>query len=468
MRGSGRLRAALVLVSVSLLSTAATGDEANARTAAWKRTDLRPVSQPKAVGDRLVLYAAADPGLRMIALSGRTGSTVWSDSATPSLNASGESPTVSTIGGRVVYMRPAVGSVTELVARDVATGRVAWRVPGSFTSWPDACPEGVAAVCVTGFLLWQKRQSYLLTIDARNGKVRAIATLAKKPGGRGVAPGLFDPGARSPELLVAAQSSRVVWRQPLRKVFPLEGSSTDWGWNFDRIERHGLFIGSPGWAPATRTSSRFVVDVSRSMTAGFRISDGSAVWRSRGTTYRCFYLPCPGQAGAGAPSVGVRFRERGTITATRQRPDPVASRDASVVVEGFDPRTGRTLWTFDAGREIGLLSRRYVPPQLDATTIVLRDERGGRFAVDLSTGSKRSVPPSTRGWCRQPTRYTMRTPGGPPRTYVGRPALFACSVAGRRSSASRTPAFVGEIGARVGPLVVWSEPRAVVSAPQGG
>jgi outer membrane protein assembly factor BamB len=462
------LRAAVVLVSVGLVSTPAAGDEANARAAAWKRTDLKPVSQPSAVGDRLVLYAAAPPGLRLIAVSGRTGSTLWSVAATPSLNARGEAPTVMTSGGTVIYMRPAVGGVTELVARDVATGRDLWRVPGLFTSWPEACPESPAAVCVTGSLLWQKRQTYLLSLDAGNGETRAIATLGKRSGGRRIAPGLFDPGARSPELLLAAQSSRVTWRQPLGNVFTLQGSSTDWGWNFDRIERHGLFVGSPGWAPRSRTSSRIVVDVSRSITAGFRIRDGAVAWRSRGTTYRCTYLPCPGQEDAGAPSVGVRFRESGTVTATRQRPKPVASRGAKVVVEGFDPHTGRTLWTFDAGREIGLLSRTYEAPQLDATTVVLRDERQRRFAVDLSTGSKRSVPPSTRGWCRESTRYTSRRTGGSPVTWAGRDALFPCTVAGRRSSVGRAPAFVGEIGARVGSLVVWSERSAVVGAPQGG
>src|SRR5437016_3628478 len=81
--------------------------------------------------------------------------------------------------------------------------------------------------------------------------------------GREIGPGLYDPGQRKPELLEASRGSSIGWRERLATVFPPAGASTDYGWNFDRYNRLGLFIGGPGWAPLKQTSSAATLDLSR-------------------------------------------------------------------------------------------------------------------------------------------------------------------------------------------------------------
>src|SRR5262249_37039034 len=83
----------------------------------------------------------------------------------------------------------------------------------------------------------------------------------------------------------------------LASVFPAPGLSTDNGWDFDRVPAAGLFVGSVAGPPVSSTGSSATIDLSRVMTAGFRISDGTAVWRDAGTLYACGWLPCPGGGG---------------------------------------------------------------------------------------------------------------------------------------------------------------------------
>jgi PQQ-like domain len=349
--------ALVFLLAAGVVLSAGAGGAATG-AAGWRRLDLDPVSQPAAVAGRFVVYVARRDGLGVVALDARTGSTVWSAKASPSGDAPGEAPVLAVVGRRVVFFAPAgTPGFARLVARDARTGRVLWRSGrGAFTAWPSVCPDDAAAICVS---LTAREGTVALRFDAERGRPRAGPLLSSKFGGRELAPGLFDPGGRKPERLLATRGTRRAWARPLAAVFPLAGASTDWGWNFDRVTRAALYVGSPGWPPIRRSGGRVTFDLARSMTAGFRIRDGGVVWRSHGT-YLCGYVHCPGahaggasssaDAESGGPSVGVRLRATGTISGVPGKgAQPVASPDARAVLEGFDPRNGRTRWTFDVG-----------------------------------------------------------------------------------------------------------------------
>jgi PQQ-like domain len=444
----------------------------------WRRLDLHPVSQPAAVAGRLVVYVARRDGLGVAALDARSGSTAWSSKASPSGNAPGEPPVLAVVGRRVFFFLP-TGSpgFARLVARDARTGRLVWRSGrGAFTAWPSVCPDDASAICAS---LVAGQGTAAVRFDARTGKARA-GLLSRTFGGRELAPGLFDPGGRKPERLIATRGIRLAWRRPLAAIFPLAGASTDWGWSFDRISRVGLYVGDPGWPPIRRRGARVTFDLARSMTAGFRIRDGAVVWRSHGS-YLCGYVDCPGGARGGAssaagahsggPSVGVRLRATGTISGVPGGgARPVASRDARARLEGFDPSSGRTRWTFDAGRDRGLLTQAELPPLVAASTIAVRDH-GRLVALYLASGRHRRLGRSARGWCRTFSRYkdyaAYRPANGPPTTrYLGQYALFPCRADRRRLPAPRrAPAFVGDIGARAEGLVAWSDVGGVVAVP---
>ena len=292
--------------------------------------------------------------------------------------------------------------------------------------------------------------------------------------------GLFDAEQRNPELLVAVEGSRTAWKRPLAAIFDLPGASTDWGWNFDRLDRVGLFVGSPGWKPA-RHGKIYTVRLARTMTAGFRIADGAVVWRDRGSTFWCTYLPCPDAAEAsysspgagGTETLGVRIRSTGSLSGTMTSRVPHLSRDARASIEGFDPRTGRTRWRFAAGRNVALISHQLQPTRLDADTIAIRDAGGKLVALDLRSGSRRPLQPDAHGWCRAEVLYRQSyrypgTPVGTPSLYAGQPSLFPCTARQRRLPTPRRAArFVGEIGAAAHGLVAWADKTAVHAVPGG-
>jgi hypothetical protein len=452
------------------------------RAAGWTRHDLKPVTQPAPAGGALVLYVAQNGGLRIVALDPQTGKTVWSDQASTSDAAPGQPPELAVVGGNVIYLRRVARFVAQIIEADAGSGKERWHSDaGVFTGFPGVCPDDASAICASGSLLSQRKESLELRFDTATGRQLPGPDIASS-GGREVGAGLFDPGRRKPELLVATRKASVAWSRPLSKIFPLRGVSTDWGWNFDRVPRVGLFVGTPGWPPIRRTRSRLVFDLARSMTAGFRISNGSVAWRSRGTRYVCTYLPCAGGQQAGydigkrrtnGPRVGLRLLETGTVSfATSGAPKPVVSRAARVTIQGFSPARGRTIWSFAAGRNVGLMTQMLIPAQVGPNTVVLRDGRRRPVALDLARGSRRAVTATAQGWCRKPTQYRQaiayETGNGPPvHDYVGQFALFPCtaSTQHRVPLAGRVQAFVGAIGARTASLIAWSDTTGVIARP---
>lgn len=454
--------------------------------AGWVRTDLEPVTQPEPAGGLLVLYVHAGGGLQVTALAPRTGRTVWHHVASPGDITPGVVPGLAVVGSTVVFLSPVDNSTgsARLVGVDAATGRQRWHTAtGMFEDWPAPCPDNPADICTTGSLeqsqqtlsVGQSPQTMALRFRARDGAQAGAALISQSVGGRGLAPDLFDPGTRDPEMIMAVSGASVAWTRTLASVFG-SGLSTDNGWNFDRIAAAGLFVGSVAGAPLSSTSSSQTIDLSRAMTAGFRISDGTAVWRDAGTEYACgASLPCPGGlrvAGEGLryrpPTEGLRLRATGTATSTPGSVRLRLSRGADVVVEGFGLAAGKTLWSYDTGSDGSLLTT--TPPLLGPYVVVLPARGGGRVALNLVTGAHSPVPAGAVGWCQ--SLITYKTPVGYPAANgqsaylrVGQEAISPCRASGARAAAPRTvPGFVGTVA--VG-LTVWSESSEVVAAPTG-
>jgi len=293
---------------------------------------------------------------------------------------------------------------------------------------------------------------------------------------RQLGPNIFDPGTRSPEQIVATNGATVAWRRPLANMFPSPGYSTDTGWDFDRIPAVGLFVGSVGGPSVSATANQSVDDLSRAATAGFRMSDGTTIWRNPGTQYVCGVLPCPGmtQTSSGnsayrPPTLGLRLRMTGTSTlASSPGAKPSLSPGAKVVVEGFDLATGRTTWSVDAGADVGL-AQGLVPPQLGQEVVILPGAGGGPASLDLTTGSRAPLSPGVTAWCQTTTTYTGAPydngTGGTGTDYGGAPAEFPCNSAGQPVPVpSQVPSFVGP---SLGGVVAWSESTQVTASRAG-
>jgi hypothetical protein len=459
-------------VAIVAAPAIATSSASHSSRPGWSRPDLHPVTQPAPAGNRVIVLVAARGRLRLLGLDSRTGRTRWSQPASTGDNAPGQPPLFALVRDRIVYLRAVAKSISRLAAADPLTGRTVWSSkPGQFTAWPDLCPQSATTICVTR-AFGQNQLGSVLRFDARTGHLLGTLSVSRNSYARAVGTGLYDPGDRAPEMLVASDEARVLWARPLRAIFNLPGASTDWGWNFSRLDRLALFIGSPGSAP-TRRKNLYISDLSHTMTAAFRIADGAVAWRSAGA-YQCEYLPCAGASYAGyaapgndeAPTVALRLLAKGTLSGPANA-IPRVSATATATLQGFEPATGRTLWTFAAGHNPGLILGTSPPPRLSQETIAVRNNSGALESLNLRTGVRHGIAHSAAAWCSRFIQYrlTIGYPGvtsGVIHDHIGQYAAIPCTPAGRRT---KRPTLVPQfVGAATSGLVVWSDTHGVFAA----
>jgi hypothetical protein len=369
----------------------------------------------------LVLYAVAGGARRLIGLNAASGATLWSLPASSGSNSPGQAPALAMSGDEVVYLRAAAGAprgVAEVAAVAARSGRLLWQSGrGYFSAWPIFCPDEPAVICTTGrAVVGSSQQGVEFRFDLRTGRQLGMLVLSADKHARLVGAGLFDLAVRNPDVLAAANGATIAWQQRLQTIFPLPNGSTDRGWNFDRVERIGLFVGSPGRPPIVATSQITVYSLGRAMTAGFGISDGASAWLNAGSTYACNNLPCPGSplrnvslpGRLPGPSLGLRLRATGQVSYAPGQVGPKFTPDTRVSLEGFDPRSGQTLWSFDAGRNPGLITQTLLPPLLGPETILLHNAGGQLETLQLTDGTHDAAAARTIGWCRTTKSYYQR------------------------------------------------------------
>jgi hypothetical protein len=164
---------------------------------------------------------------------------------------------------------------------------------------------------------------------------------------------------------------------------------------------------------------------------------------------------------------------KGTISGSTTRIAFTLSPKARVVIEGFDPATGRTKWTFDGGRDQGLISQTALPARASEATVAIHDARRRLVLLDLTSGSVTSLQAGITFWCNKILTYKDDV-GYPDRNgqtitnYVGQFATFPCDPSGRvRPVPSSVPSFAGNSGTADG-LAAWSQKTGVFTAPAQG
>jgi hypothetical protein len=425
-----------------------------------------------------VFYAHHAGSLEVIALNARDGSTAWSAPASPSELTAGEAVELAVRAGTVFYLQGVKGQsatgAAQVVARSGASGAVLWRsAVGFFATIPEICPDQSAAICINGSVPkvgWGE-----LRLSAARGRLLSLVRMgtAAFPG-RELGPDLFDPGSRHPEQLLAVRGGRIAWRRPLAAIFTLSHASSDGGWNFDRFGKLGLFVGSVETTPRF-AGGRYYKNLRPSMTVGVTLGAGRLAWGTRGL-YFCGPLPCPGrtEAGYSSPatsspaSIGLRLLRTGTATGSVNGGTPKISSNASVTIQGFKPATGTTEWSFNAGRDLALLSGQAAQPLVGPTSIILK-HGSRRIALDLRNGKTRRVRAGTRAWCQRPILYQLAHAAyyhGGRGLYVGQDALYPCTATGRRLALpAKIPSLLGRIGATTEGITAWTDTQTVHAEP---
>src|SRR5206468_3162739 len=96
----------------------------------------------------------------------------------------------------------------------------------------------------------------------------------------------------------------------------------------------------------------------------------------------------------------------GTATWTKGDEGIKTSKDFRVKLEGFEPRSGRVLWTFDAGPSRSLAQLGDPPAITGSNSIGVRDAGGTMVSLNLRDGSFKPMSHIPR-WCRAGVSYTV-------------------------------------------------------------
>ena len=424
-------------------------NDAKVSATGWDNTVVHPVTPPSVVGNRVVVYTADAGQLTIRAFDPITGATAWSLPASPSGQTSGEPFDVAHTADTVFYLKPGADPTNGLVqvaAVDVATGKQKWVTTNSyvFANTPALCADKTA-LCMSVY--YSSSAAMSARIDISSGHVTPLGQGA----GRTLGPaGLQDPGNRGPEYIerVNDATGAVIWKDDVAKLSKTPLSS-DGGWDWQLFG--DTYV---GWLGNVQDPSAKTFNLSAMQTIGVRASDGVLLWRHAGV-YGC---PTDAPLGTGLP-YAVRCVLTGTAAADATG-QSLTFKGLTVTVQGFNPRTGATLWSRylgDSPAAIGATSGAQ-PVWLGADTFASTNTAGVTSIVNLRTGLLTKPVAGKNGWCVQ-TDATYTVTGandsdGSPTQYSTQGLVAPCTLAGK--PAPPTDGTVAAVGVSLGGYFVWA------------
>ncbi|MCM3885283.1 PQQ-binding-like beta-propeller repeat protein [Frankia sp. R82] len=418
----------------------------------WSST-LRAIGTPQAAGRSAVFDVLTDQGtFELVSLDPKNGRVRWSAPASPSDIAPGVviNPLVIDGGRTVVWLEPSgdlsSGHVS-VVAADTTTGQRRWQLGPSWTvtMYPRACGNDV--VCVSAVIAGN---AYRVAVDTRTGNIRSQTPFDTDA--REIGEDLLQVGN---QLTAITRDGRQAWSRTSSSVFGGLDVAPDYGWavylDDDRYVASLGYTPSPETLQAARQAMPYDVDLSKSgATAAFSAATGRTLWVRSDATVFCGSLQFD-------PEHPVRCVLKGTAHSDG---DHLTASDADVTLEGFDPASGTTTWSWHAGNLPGLVtgSPSGAPSsdvlRADDTTYLVRS--GGITTVlDLDHGPADRSPPDVN-WCSSDNSVTVSftiDTRDDLHTYAAS-TWYPCTVAGAAGAPVNTPSFAG---ARIGGDYVWQD-----------
>jgi hypothetical protein len=366
----------------------------------WASNQLRPIAQPKAIGDVAVgVVSAESRKVFLVGIDPGTGRELWRQPTTPSMVSTGTLFHFEKVGDdRVAYLRPtraAEACHAELVVADARTGRDIVKSPEAvFTSWPTLCRNGRDLCTTSRPAIPGSSSSYRLDIatgrylEGTDGIPGSATTLVKD---------LLRLGELPEPTLAFLRDGKLAWRIRESSAFPPDlATAGSYGW-YLFADQHVL-VGSVS-GKGTPAGSKFLWDLPTiSASAGLSETTGEVLWRDPGSFFKCRlgYMEYP-----------VRCRSRGTAMFEG---GVVTSFDGlDVTIEGFDVMTGKTTWSVPLGAATMLYDAPAQTPIASESRVVLPSPRGP-IVLDLATGGVEPARPGATFWCMKGTLYESEPP----------------------------------------------------------
>lgn len=402
---------------------------------------------------------------RVAAVDATAGHLLWSADASPSLTAPGVAQSLLVVNGgkTVVWLSPgnsAQNGDVSITAADAMTGRFEWSYgAGSYlTSSPPSACHGGTQICAVGMAEGASEVS-VVALDARDGHVVSSQDMPNVTTARELGPSP-DPGTIGlldtvGSLAAVDYDGRMLWTKADADVFGGLRVSPNDGWDIGSSGGH--FIGNLGYEGAADQgpqSTTFTTAHEPGVTAAFDITTGKTLWVRPDTAVDCGSLTF----NAAHP---VLCTGSYTLDLTNASQSKVLSSD--ITLEGIDPSTGKSRWTWHAGNLPGLVVPSGDIVQDDDTHFTVRT--GATLTtIDLDHGPARTAN-HTAGWCESSrnvqTSLTIFKTEDPDGTYRGW-AISPCSADGKAlASPATTPSFAG---GKADGMFAWTDNAGTVRA----
>lgn len=352
---------------------------------------IRLVSDPEPVDGGYVLYALdAARKLEAIGVDAADGKVRWHHPASPSFVPSGVGLRILAKDGVVVFMEPSGRDPRDGQARvtavDAVTGDRRWTYSSGLeiSSAPEWCDDDKKLCLVIDA---DDDGRALTVLDPARGTLLAAVPLDD---GRQISEQLY-PAAEATALTRVTTAGKRLWQRSIRELFGTASVSLDYGWHI--IMSGGRYV---GWLGATgkSTSTGTVRDLGREAMAGFDATTGRPLWTQPGT-YTCrgiqFTIEHP-----------VRCRAAARVV-YRDGAEPALQ--GGITVEGFDPATGKTRWSWRAGPVPGLAFDHDSVRRIDDTTYVVETPTGPAL-IDVDSGQRPLSGEPPVSWCADTGEYT--------------------------------------------------------------
>ncbi|WP_172832262.1 PQQ-binding-like beta-propeller repeat protein [Nakamurella panacisegetis] len=256
----------------------------------------------------------------------------------------------------------------------------------------------------------------------------------------------------TPEQIARQVGNGLLWKEPLSDLFG-PGYGTDYGWRFQTFPPAHLAVGSVGQASAD-AASRTVVHLGQGAEmVGFNLTTGARLWRQAGGIDNACI---PDQAiteDSALSTVRCRWSATSTVTLNRTKMTDILTA-ASVSLEGFDPRTGKTTWSVALSDPSGSSYESWASTIKVAgdQTLVVNSPKG-QITVNPVTGQTAAAPTTLQVICTAQittaiARADTEINGTIRNYYVTGDSMHTCTTAGR--PIAPTTAWPSWAGAVVG------------------
>ncbi|MGL5829292.1 MAG: hypothetical protein ACRC0L_06955, partial [Angustibacter sp.] len=163
----------------------------------------------------------------------------------------------------------------------------------------------------------------------------------------------------------------------------------------------------------------------RHISIQFDKKTGKVLWREENTNVDCLGADGGINEAQTGPQFSTRCRYSGKVTRTyrgkasydittgkERKSVNTDYREVSITVEGYDPQTGKTLWSVPVLNRDGLLNdsdTRYIPTWVNSDSVLVQMKEGPRV-LNLRTGKTKAALAADTFWCFEDVDYAVIEP----------------------------------------------------------